>query len=352
MRGYTMAKPVLKALMGEKNIVTPVWFMRQAGRCLPEYRAIKSTMKTYDMFITPKVASEVTMQPLKRFPLDAAIVYADILHIPDALGCGLSFEPGDGPKFSHTVRTKSDLTLLRDRLKDSSKVADSLSFVGETLRLVKPQLAKDQTLIGFAGSPWTVASYVVEGGSSHNFHQVKALMMKDPQVFKDLMEILTEATIPYLQMQIRAGAEVIQLFESWGGQALGTNMYKEFCKPYMERIIKALSSQVPIIHFVNRSAGIWDEIVSLPSQGIGIDWAQPLSKVALDPRMQGRCLQGNLDPMWLYASWDKLKMEAQEILTAGRNFSGGYIFNVGHGFTPDTPLENVEKLVEFIHQAK
>jgi uroporphyrinogen decarboxylase len=345
-----MTKPVLKALKGEKNKVTPVWFMRQAGRCLPEYRAIKSTMKTYDMFRTPKVASEVTLQPLKRFPLDAAIVYADILHIPDALGCGLSFEPGDGPKFTHTVRSHSDLTLLRDHLKNSVKLAESLSFVGETLKLVKPQLAKDQTLIGFAGAPWTVASYVVEGGSTHNFHQVKTLMMKDPQVFKDLMEILTEATIPYLQMQIKAGAEVIQLFESWGGQALGPSMYSEFCRPYMARIIDALSPQVPIIHFVNRSAGIWDEVVTLSSQGIGIDWAQPLLKAAQDPRMNGRCLQGNIDPMWLYSSWDKLKTEAQEIIKVGRDFSGGYIFNVGHGFTPDTPLENVGKLVEFIHQ--
>jgi uroporphyrinogen decarboxylase len=345
-----MEKPILKALKGERTKTTPVWFMRQAGRCLPEYRAIKEKMKTYDMFRTPDVATEITLQPLKRFPVDAAIVYADILHIPDALGCGLSFQPGDGPKFSHVVRVKEDLAILKDRIQNKAKLASELSFVGETLSRVKPQLDKHQTLIGFAGAPWTVASYVVEGGSSDHFFKVKSLMMKDPAVFKELMEILTEATIPYLEMQVSAGAEVVQLFESWGGQALGPSMYNEFCRPYVERIISHLSKKVPVIHFVNRSAGIWDEVVTLPSQGVGIDWAQPLSRVAQDSRMAGRCIQGNLDPMWLYANWETLEREALKVLKAGRSFSGGYIFNVGHGFTPDTPIESISKLVELVHK--
>jgi uroporphyrinogen decarboxylase len=151
-------------------------------------------------------------------------------------------------------------------------------------------------------------------------------------------------------MQVSAGAEVVQLFESWGGQALGPSMYQEFCRPYVERIISQLSKKVPVIHFVNRSAGIWDEVVTLPSQGVGIDWAQPLSRVAQDPRMAGRCIQGNLDPMWLYANWATLEREALKVLKAGRSFSGGYIFNVGHGFTPDTPIESISKLVELVHK--
>jgi len=347
-----MQKPILKALSGQQNEVTPVWFMRQAGRCLPEYRAIKEKMKTYDMFRTPDIASEVTLQPLKRFPLDAAIVYADILHIPDALGCGLSFQPGDGPKFSHTVRSSKDLSVLKSRLANKTQLLSELAFVGETLSKVKPQLDSRQTLIGFAGAPWTVASYAVEGGGTDDFFEVKTLMMREPTVFKELMEILTEATIPYLEMQIAAGAEVIQLFESWAGLALGPSMYREFCRPYVARIIDHISKKVPVIHFVNRSAGLWDEVVDLKSQAIGIDWAQSLAKVSKDPRVFGRCLQGNLDPLWLYAPWETLEIEARRILEEGRNFNGGYIFNVGHGFTPKTPLENVAKLVDFIHQTR
>lgn len=342
-------KLVLDALKGIRNSKIPVWFMRQAGRCLPEYRAIKETMATYDMFRTPKVATEVTLQPLKRFDIDAAIVYADILHIPDALGCELSFVKGDGPKFQHTVRSEQDLKLLESRFSEMSKVQSELSFLGETLSSVKPLLESHRTLIGFCGSPWTVASYVVEGGSTKTFFETKKLMMTNPKVFHRLMEILTLTTIPYLEMQVAAGAEALQIFESWGGSALSPNQYEEFCAPYVKQIISHFRGKVPVIHYVNKSAGKLDEVLSIESDALGVDWSQKLSSVIEHPLLNGRALQGNLDPLYLYADKATIEKQVLEILEFSKKHSGGYIFNVGHGFTPQTPLESIPTVIDLVH---
>ena len=345
-------KLVLEALKGIRGDRIPLWFMRQAGRCLPEYRAIKEKMATYDMFQTPDIATEITLQPLKRFDIDAAIVYADILHIPDALGCGLSFVKGDGPKFAHTVRSAEDLKVLEERFSNAKAVSEDLSFVGETLRGVSSQLEAHQTLIGFCGSPWTVASYVVEGGSTKTFFETKHLMMTQPEVFHRLMHLLTETTIPYLEMQVKSGANVIQLFESWGGTALSPGQYKEFCMPYVKRIIEHMSAKVPVIHYVNKSAGILDEVLSIESAGFGIDWAQKLSHVTSHPKLSGRTIQGNLDPLFLYASTNVIDSELDQILSQASSYSGGYIFNVGHGFTPKTPLDSVKHVIDRVHSYK
>lgn len=345
-------KYILEALKGKPTERIPVWFMRQAGRSLPEYRAIKETMATYDMFQNPKIATEITLQPLKRFDLDAAIVYADILHIPDALGCGLSFVKGDGPKFKHTVRSLEDLKPLEDKLANMQAVQKELSFVGETLKGVKPQLEKHQTLIGFCGSPWTVASYVVEGGSTKTFFETKKFMLTQPKAFHRLMEILTETTIPYLEMQVANGAEVIQIFESWGGSALTPNQYSEFCLPYVKRLVDHISAKVPVIHYVNKSAGILDEVLSIESAGFGVDWTQKLSNVIDHPLTRGRTLQGNLDPLYLYADKEVIEQQVEEILSYADGYEGGYIFNVGHGFTPQTPLDAVGQVIEKVHTRK
>lgn len=342
-------KLFLQALNGEKTRRIPIWFMRQAGRCLPEYRAIKETMKTYDMFRTPNIAAEITLQPLKRFDYDAAIVYADILHIPDALGCGLSFVVGDGPKFEHTVRSTEDLKLLESKFASMQQVQKELSFVGETLTGVKKELSAEKALIGFCGSPWTVASYVVEGGSSKTFFETKKLMMTKPKVFHRLMEILTETTIPYLNMQVDAGAEALQLFESWGGSALSPAQYEEFCLPYVKKICDSLSTRVPVIHYVNKSAGILDQVLSIKTAGFGIDWSQNIANVTSNPHLSGRAIQGNLDPLFLYASPEVLKAQVQSVLTQGALYGGGYIFNVGHGLTPQTPLESIKAVVDQVH---
>lgn len=342
-------KLILEALSGRKTKKIPLWFMRQAGRSLPEYRAIKETMQTYDMFQTPKIATEVTLQPLKRFDIDAAIVYADILHIPDALGCGLSFVKGDGPKFSHTVNSREDLQVLEDCFANMNQVQSKLSFLGETLSGVKPQLESHQTLIGFCGSPWTVASYVIEGGSSKTFFKTKKLMLTKPDVFHRLMEILTLTTIPYLQMQIANGAEAIQIFESWGGSALTPNQYKTFCRPYIKMMVDAISDKVPVIHYVNKSAGILDEVLELKTAGFGVDWTQKLSNVINHPKVDGRTLQGNLDPLFLYADKATIEKEVSEILEQAKSYDHGYIFNVGHGFTPETPLDSIKQVIDQVH---
>ena len=218
----THGKPILEAYAGKKTAYTPLWFMRQAGRCLPEYRAIKEKMRTYDMFQTPEVACEVTLQPLKRFELDAAIVYADILHIPDVLGLELDFVKGDGPVFSKPIVTPADVDAL-PRTDDSAakqEIMEKLAFITKTLKLVKPELEKTQTLIGFAGAPFTVVSYMVEGGSTKTFNKTKRFMLQHPDSFKELMQVVTDWTILYLDSQIQSGAEAIQLFESWGGGQL------------------------------------------------------------------------------------------------------------------------------------
>ena len=346
-------KRVLNALLGNKNDTIPCWFMRQAGRSLPEYLAIKEKMKTYDMFQTPSVASEVTLQPLKRFPLDAAIVYADILHIPDVLGCGLSFVKGDGPKFEKTVSNMDDVIELEDTLKNNrTSILEKLSFIQETLTLVKPQLESHQTLIGFAGAPWTVGSYVIEGGSTKTFIKTKRFMLEQPEAFKKLMAVLTDLTKDYLQGQIKAGADCIQLFESWGGNAVSPNQYKEFIAPYVTDILTSVQQKVPTIHFVNKSAGVLDEALKVPSSAFGVDYNQKLDNVTQHSSLGKRAIQGNLDPITLFADWNRVEKEAKEILEIGAKHPHGFIFNVGHGFSPETPLENVAKLVDYIHAFK
>lgn len=340
----------LQALNGKNDQTVPVWFMRQAGRCLPEYRAIKEKMKTYDMFRTPEVATEVTLQPMKRFDYDAAIVYADILHIPDALGCGLSFVKGDGPKFEHVVRSSEDLKVLEDRFADMEQVQSELAFVGQTLKNVRAELSPSKALIGFCGSPWTVASYVVEGGSTKTFFTTKRLMMEKPDVFHRLMELITETTIPYLQMQVASGAQALQLFESWGGTALSPCQYDEFCRPYVSKILTTLSETTPMIHYVNKSAGILSNVLSIPSKGFGVDWSQPLENVTKHPLLAGRTVQGNLDPLYLYSDKATLSKQVHAVLDQAKKYDGGFIFNVGHGLTPDTPIDAIKHTVDLVHE--
>lgn len=341
------SKPLLDAARGKKPAHTPLWLMRQAGRYLPEYREIRVKHDTLTMFKTPKIASEVTLQPLRRFPLDGAILYADILLIPDALGCGLSFAAGEGPKFARTIRSDEDLSWLKKQGEDIGAIVKKLSYVGETLSLVKPNLPASTTLIGFAGAPFTVASYLVEGGSAHGeFIQTKKLMFSAPHVLHGLLDILTNITIDYLKMQVEHGIEILQLFESWGGM-LTPDQYAEFCAPYADRVLKALSGYVPTIHFVGESAGILPEALSVKSNVFSVDWRQDIARVS--KVTTERVLQGNLDPLTLFADKKTLETKVRAILEKGRAHPGGYIFNLGHGIHRETPIENVEFLVKLVH---
>lgn len=332
--------------------------MRQAGRCLPEYRQIRKTMPTYQMFQRPDVAAQITLQPLKRFDYDGCIVYADILHMADALGSGLSFARGFGPKMARVIRSAADLEFVRKASEQPEAMAPLYEFVYETLDRVKSQLASHVTLIGFAGSPWSVATYMIEGQSPHLSFNTKRLMAESPQVFTELMEHITKLTKVYLHGQIRAGAEVIQLFESHAGMALSRKQYTQMCLPYILDIVTSLRTSapdVPVIYYINGSAGKLDLLQPLLPliQGFGVDHRQSLQhashELASAPTTPQLTLQGNLDPMDLYAHPSKLAAEVADMLAAGKDHPGGFIFNTGHGLTPHTPLASLEALVKQVH---
>lgn len=345
-------KPLLQAAQGQRPNHIPQWLMRQAGRYLPEYRAIRAQNDTLTMFKTPRIAAEITLQPLRRFPsLDAAIVYADILLIPDALGLGLQFIQGEGPVFSRPIRTESDVQWLEEQASNPNAVMAKLDFLSETLQIVKEQLAPEVTLIGFAGAPWTVASYMLEGQSAHGeFFQSKLFMLQHPSLFERVMRVVTELTITYLERQIKSGAEIIQLFESWGG-ALTPTQYTRFCLPFSKQIIDALKAKIPVIHFVGESAGLLPEVLSANADVLGVDWRQDLNRVAQLAKGKVRALQGNLDPLVLHASQRDLQSELEKILVAGVDAPGlGYIFNLGHGIRQSTPIDNVAFVTDFVRK--
>ena len=351
-------KALLAALTGHTPPRTPIWLMRQAGRCLPEYRQIRKSMSTYQMFQRPDVAAEISLQPLKRFDYDGCIVYADILHIADALGAGLSFVRGSGPKMSRLIRSAADLDFVRKARAQPETMAPLYECVYETLDRVKSQLASHVTLIGFAGSPWSVATYMIEGQSPQLSFNTKRLMAESPQVFTELMTHITALTKVYLHGQIRAGAEVIQLFESHAGMALSRTQYSQMCLPYILDIVTSLrtsSPHIPVIYYMNGSAGKLDLLQPLLPliQGFGVDHRQTLAHAAraltTAPQTSQLTLQGNLDPMDLYAHPTKLATEVADLLAAGSAHPGGFIFNTGHGLTPHTPLASLEALVHQVH---
>ena len=346
------AKPLLMAAQGLRPPHTPQWLMRQAGRYLPEYRAIRSQHDTLTMFRTPRIASEITLQPLRRFPmLDAAIVYADILLIPDALGLGLQFVQGEGPVFERPIRTESDVHWLEDQASNVEAVLQRVDYVSETLQLVQKQLPSEVTLIGFAGAPWTVASYMLEGHSAHGeFHTSKLFMLQHPSLFERVMAVITRLTIAYLQRQVKAGADIIQLFESWGG-ALTPAQYQRFCAPYSSQIMKALRPECPMIHFVGESAGLLPEVLAVEADVLGVDWRQNLARAGAQAKGHVKALQGNLDPLILHASQRELQASLEDVLTSGTALDGlSYIFNLGHGIRQTTPVENVAFLTEFVRR--
>ncbi|WP_338635206.1 uroporphyrinogen decarboxylase [Spirobacillus cienkowskii] len=344
-----MEKILLEAAQGKKTKNIPIWLMRQAGRYLPEYQEYRKKYNTLKMFQTPEIASEITLQPLRRFPLDGAILYADILLIPDAMGLQLSFVEKEGPRFAKTIRSKNDLLSILPLAENLEKLITKLNYVAETLDIVKSKISSSTTLIGFAGAPFTVASYMIEGGGSakNDFFHSKKLMFEDPETFHQLMQLITNATIAYLKMQIDAGAEVVQIFESWSG-ALSPAQYREFCLPYAQKIISEIKPMVPVIHFLGQGAALLPEVILTQPSVYGVDWRQDLAQVSSTFKNTGIALQGNLDPLLLYAPKKLLEQNAKHCLTIGAQHPHGYIFNLGHGCTPQTPIENVEFLVNLV----
>lgn len=347
-----MNKILYDAAMGKKTEKVPMWLMRQAGRYLPEYREIRKKYPTIEMFKSPKIATEITLQPLQRFNLDGAILYADILLIPDALGLELSFVEKEGPKFAKTIRSEMDLKNILTQSENIDKLIDKLSYVGETLECVKSKLDPKVTLLGFAGAPFTVASYMIEGGSAKgDFFECKKFMFNEPKTFHALMETLTNVTIAYLKMQIQAGAEVIQLFESWSG-ALSPDQYSEFCLPYTKKIVTEIKKYAPVIQFFGQGAHLFKHLVEINPNVYGVDWRQNISEVSNQLVNTNIAIQGNLDPLLLYAPSELLIENLDRCLRAGTLHPNGYIFNLGHGCTQHTPVEKVAELVNYVNNFK
>lgn len=335
---------LLRALKREPTERTPVWMMRQAGRYLPEYRATRAKAGSFlNLCKNPELACEVTMQPLDRFPLDAAILFSDILTIPDAMGLGLYFTEGEGPQFERPVRSEADIEQLF--VPDPNQ---ELRYVTDAVRTIYRELDGRVPLIGFSGSPWTLACYMVEGSGSRNFAHIKRLMYDNPALMHRLLNTVTEAVIVYLQAQIEAGAQAVMVFDTWGGN-LTTQDYQQFSLDYTSRIAQALKAtpSVPSVLFT-KGAGLWLETMADAGfDALGVDWTMDLS-VARLLTQDKVALQGNLDPTTLYAHPDTIRERVRQTL-ASYGHGSGHVFNLGHGILPDIPPEHAAAMIDEVH---
>ncbi|MFT3805820.1 uroporphyrinogen decarboxylase [Arenimonas sp.] len=342
----------LRALRREPVDCTPVWLMRQAGRYLPEYRATRAKAGSFMGLATnPELACEVTLQPLERFDLDAAILFSDILTIPDAMGLGLSFAEGEGPRFARPVRNASDVAKLA-----VPDMETELRYVMDAVRLIRRELGGRVPLIGFSGSPWTLACYMIEGGGSDNFSRIKAMAFSEPALLHRLLSIVTDAVIAYLSAQRAAGAQALQVFDTWGG-VLAPHHYREFSLPYLARIARELargegSERTPLIVFGKGNAPYLEELSDCGAEAVGVDWLVSLGEARR--RTGGKvALQGNLDPATLYASPESIRAEARRALDSYAEVAGsrfGHVFNLGHGMSPDMDPAHVGVLVDAVHE--
>lgn len=338
----------LRALLRQTVDVTPVWMMRQAGRYLPEYRETRERAGNFlTLCKTPELACEVTLQPLERFPMDAAILFSDILTIPDAMGLGLNLVENIGPKFDKPVRTASEIRALSVPDPESD-----LGYVMDSVRLIRKELDGRVPLIGFAGSPWTLATYMVEGGATKEFGLVKGLMYDDPESMHHLLAILADSVALYLNAQILAGAQAVMIFDTWGG-ILTPESYQKFSLYYMQKIVNQLDRQhdgqvVPVTLFT-KGGGDWvKSIAATGCDAIGVDWTKNMGDVRVEVGDQV-ALQGNLDPCVLYASHDVIRQEVAAVLESYGHGSG-HVFNLGHGIHQHIDPENVAVFIDAVHE--
>ncbi len=331
----------LKACRGEEVPYTPVWIMRQAGRYLPEYQAVRANVDFLTLCKTPELAAKVTIQPVERLGVDAAILFSDILVVPEAMGMRLEFSDKGGPVLGEPVRTKAAVDRLT--LPDTE---DSMPFVIEAIKILRSELKVP--LIGFSGAPFTLATYMIEGGGSKTFLHTKKMMFQNPGLFHLLMDKITLSVIAYLSSQIRAGAQAVQLFDTWAG-VLGPEDYKEFVLPYVKRTLAELRKEgVPMIYFVNDCAALLKEIRKTGADVVGVDWRIDL-KDAIKGLGKKFAVQGNLDPCALFLPPEKLEDKVKAILAKGES-AKGHIFNLGHGILPESQVENAIALVEAVHR--
>lgn len=334
--------PFMRACRRESVPFTPIWLMRQAGRYMPEYREVRKRVGFLELCKTPSLAAEVTVTAAERLGVDAAIIFADILLIIEPMELKLEFGKGEGPIIHNPIRSALDL----ERLREVEDVA-SLEFVFEAVRQTRRALPGNLPLIGFSGAPFTLASYIVEGGASKNYIHTKTLMYNDSGAWHAMMSLISRALVKYLNAQIEAGAQAVQLFDSWVG-ALGPDDYRQYVLPHTRNVIKGIKPGTPVIHFGTGTAALLELMREAGGDVIGLDWRVPLDegwkRVGHDVGVMG-----NLDPVTLFANQDHLRAQAGKILeqAGGRP---GHIFNLGHGILPETPVENVIALVEGVHE--
>ncbi len=339
---------IIRALLRQPVDITPVWMMRQAGRYLPEYREIRSKAGDFmTLCQNPTLACEVTLQPLRRFDLDAAILFSDILTVPDAMGLGLYFEQGEGPRFRKPVRTAKDVAAL-----PLIKADADLSYVMDAVKLIRHELNGQVPLIGFSGSPWTIATYMVEGGASKDFSIIKRMLMATPELMHELLEKITLSVIDYLNAQIRAGVQVVQIFDTWCG-VLSPHAYQKFSLHYMHKILQGLlrehdGRRVPVIVFT-KNGGLWlEKIASIGSDCVGLDWTINISEARTRIGSQVS-LQGNMDPSVLYAAPARIREEVSMILQQFGS-GNGHVFNLGHGIHQHVDIDHVSAFIDAVHE--
>lgn len=338
----------IKACLQQSVDRTPIWMMRQAGRYLPEYRQLRAEAGSFmDLCTNPELACEVTLQPLRRYPLDAAILFSDILTIPDAMGLGLYFTPGEGPAFRKPVRSEADVKALP--IPDPSQ---ELKYVTDAVSTIRRELKGEVPLIGFSGSPWTLATYMVEGGTTKNFSEVKGLMYKEPAIMHQLLDKLADSIIVYLNAQVESGAQALMVFDTWGG-VLSPRDYQEFSLRYMQKIVDGLKrehegQQIPVTLFT-KGGGAWLDIMAATGcDCLGVDWTTDLADART--KVAGKvALQGNMDPSILYASDERIREEVATIL-ASYGKGAGHVFNLGHGIHQTVEPEKAGVFIQSVHE--
>lgn len=340
----------LKACRGEETEYTPIWIMRQAGRYLPEYRAIRGKADFLTMCKTPELAAEVTLQPIDILNVDAAILFSDILIPLEPMGMELEFTENVGPVFGNPVRDKAGVDAL-----SVPEMEETVGFVMETIKILRRELEGRVPLIGFSGAPFTLATYMIEGGSSKNFLHTKSMIYQAPELYAALMDKIRDTVIAYLKAQIMAGAQAVQIFDTWAG-VLSPGDFKDHAFKYVKEIISGLRAwqesegrrQVPVIYFVGQTAGLLEEIKTSGADVIGVDW-----RINLDDAVKrvgnDISVQGNLDPCALFLPEDRLEERVKDVLNRASS-TRGHIFNLGHGVLPETPRDNVIALVEMVHR--
>jgi uroporphyrinogen decarboxylase len=336
----------LRALSRQPVDRTPVWMMRQAGRYLPEYRATRARAGSFlQLCKAPELACEVTLQPLERYPLDAAILFSDILTVPDAMGLGLYFEEGEGPRFERTIARSADVTALA-----TPDPEGELRYVMDAVRLIRRELDGRVPLIGFSGSPWTVATYMVEGGTSKNFSRIKGMLYDQPVLLHALLERVTRTTIDYLNAQVAAGAQAVMVFDTWGS-ILTPKTYLGFSLDYMQRIVDGVTREaggrrVPVVLFT-KGGGPWLEAMAdTGCDALGVDWTTDLAEARA--KVGSRvALQGNLDPAVLYASPEVIREEVRQVLESFGH-GPGHVFNLGHGIHPEVKPEHAGAMIDAV----